>query len=417
MPHNKRTMVSYTLAVIFLILGALTAMAATTEIVLYSFPGSASGSNPYANLIADTTGDLYGTTGGGGNSVNCSLGSGCGTIFELTQQSGVWTETVLYSFQGALVGDGSGPQAGLVLKAGALYGTTSSGGAYGYGTVFKLAPPTKTGSPWTESVLYSFKGGTDGSYPASGLIFNGTLLVGTTPFGGSSNFGTVFQLTPPKTKTAKWTESILYNFTGRADGGKPYSGLVLKLKSLYGTVLDGGPSGQGAVFELTPPAVAGNPWTYTVLYGFTGGNDGGKPYSGVIFGKAGALFGTTGLGGSGGYGTVFRLTPHTGAPWTESVLYSFGGGPDGSYARYGVVTDTAGNLYGTTGVGATNSGVVFKLTFGKTVPWSETALWTFTGGSDGGNPTAGLLLHGTLLYGTTSSGGQYSKGTVFSVVP
>ena len=242
-------------------------------------------------------------------------------------------------------------------------------------------------------------------------------MVGTTPFGGSSNFGTVFELTPPKTKTAPWTETILYNFTGRADGGKPYSGLVLKLKSLYGTVLDGGPSGQGAVFELTPPAVAGNPWTYTVLYGFTGGTDGGKPYSGVIFGKAGVLYGTTGLGGSGGYGTVFALTPHTGKPWTESVLYSFGGGPDGSYARYGVVADTTGNLYGATGVGTNNSGVIFKLTSSKTVPWPQTVLWTFTGGSDGGNPTAGLVLHGTLLYGTTSAGGEYSQGTVFSVVP
>jgi uncharacterized repeat protein (TIGR03803 family) len=417
MPHNKRMIVPCVLSAIFLMLSALTAMAATSETVLYSFPGSGSGSNPYANLVADTTGDLYGTTGGGGSSANCNLGSGCGTIFELTQQVGVWTETVLYSFQGVSTGDGSGPQAGLVLKTGALYGTTSSGGAYGYGTAFKLTPPAQPGGAWTESVLYSFKGGTDGSYPASGVIFDGTSLVGTTPLGGSSNFGTVFELTPPKKKGAPWTESILYNFTGRADGGKPYSGLILKLKSLYGTVLDGGPSGQGAVFELTFPAVAGNPWTYTVLYGFTGGSDGGKPYASVIFGKAGVLYGTTGLGGSGGYGTVFRLTPHTGAPWTESVLYSFGGGPDGSYARYGVVTDTKGNLYGTTGVGTTNSGVVFQLTPAKTGPWPETVLWTFTGGSDGGNPTAGLILNGTLLYGTTSSGGQYSKGTVFSVVP
>ncbi len=406
-----------------MVLLATSALASTpSESVLYSFPGGISGENPYAGLIFDSNGALYGTTGGGGNSNQCNLGSGCGTVFQLTSQSGVWTETILYSFQGVSSGDGSGPQAGLVFdKKGALYGTTSSGGAYGYGTAFKLTPPTQQGGAWTETVLYSFQDGTDGSYPASALTFDGTSLVGATPFGGASNFGTVFQLKPPKRKGGAWTESILYNFTGRGDGGKPYGGLVFKTKALYGTTLNGGPSGQGAVFELTPPAVAGNPWTYTVLYGFTGGNDGGKLYASVIFGKAGVLYGTTGLGGSAGYGTVFKLTPgKNGAPWTESVLYSFSGGPDGAYARYGVISDTKGNLYGTTGVGSGNSGVVFELTptvNKKIVTWAETVLWTFSGGGDGGDPTAGLTLNGGVLYGTTSLGGQYSDGTVFSVTP
>ena len=130
---------------------------------------------PMGHLVADTTGDLYGTTGGGGTSANCNLGSGCGTIFELTQQSGAWSETVLYSFQGTSAGDGAGPQAGLVLKAGALYGTTASGGKYGQGTVFELAPPATQGGAWTETVLWP--SGTDGSSPASGVIFDGTSLV------------------------------------------------------------------------------------------------------------------------------------------------------------------------------------------------------------------------------------------------
>jgi uncharacterized repeat protein (TIGR03803 family) len=420
MPHNKRTIVPCVLSAIFLMLSALTAMATTSETVLYSFPGSGSGSNPYANLVADTTGDLYGTTGGGGSSANCNLGSGCGTIFELTQQSGVWTETVLYSFQGTPVGDGASPQAGLVLKAGALYGTTASGGKFGHGIVFELAPPAKAGGAWTETVLYSFAGGTDGSSSASGVIFDGTSLCGTTPLGGSSNFGIVFELTPPKKKGGAWTESILYNFTGRSDGGKPYGSLLLYAKSLYGTTLDGGTASQGEVFKLTPPAVAGGPWTQGVLYSFTGGKDGGKPYANVILGKAGVLYGTTGLGGSSGYGTVFELIPgKNGAPWTESALYSFSGGPDGAYARYGVVLDTKGNLYGTTGVGTTNSGVVYELTppAKKGGAWTESVLWTFSGGSDGGDTTAGLLLSGGMLYGTTSLGGQYSDGAVFSVVP
>jgi len=301
-------------------------------------------------------------------------------------------------------------------KTGALYGTTASGGTYGYGTVFKLTPPAQPGGTWTETVLYSFAGGTDGSNPASGVIFDGAALCGTTPAGGSSNFGAVFKLV----KGSKaWKESILYNFTGRSDGGKPYGALLLKAGALYGTTLDGGPSSQGEVFELTPPAKAGGAWTESVVYGFTGGSDGGKPYASLILGKAGVLYGTTGLGGLGGYGTVFKLTPKTGGLWTESVLYSFGGGPDGAYARYGVVTDTAGNLYGTTGVGPTNSGVVFKLTPPAKAggAWTESVLWSFTGGSDGGDTTAGLALSGGMLYGTTSLGGQYGKGTLFSVTP
>ena len=256
--------------------------------MLYSFPGGGSGENPYANLVADSTGAFYGTTGGGGNSSQCNLGSGCGTVFVVSPPA--WTETVLYSFQGSSTGDGSGPQAGLVFdKLGALYGTTGSGGANGAGTVFKLTPPAVKGGAWVETVLYSFKGGADGSNPAAGVIFDGTSLVGTTPLGGASSFGTVFEITPPKKKGGPWTEAILYSFTGRADGGKPYSGLLLKAKSLYGTTLDGGPSSQGAVFEVTPPAVAGGAWTETVLYGFTGHADGGKPYAGLVAGKANAF--------------------------------------------------------------------------------------------------------------------------------
>ena len=415
MQHSHR---HYLLFLSLLLVLATSALAASSETVLYSFPGGVGGANPYGGLIADKAGALYGTTGGGGNSNQCNLGSGCGTVFMLTPPS--WTPTVLYSFQGSSSGDGAGPQASLVFdKKGALYGTTASGGASGQGTVFKLTPPAQPGGAWTETVLYSFAGGSDGSNPASGLIFDGTTLVGTTPTGGSSNFGTVFQLTPPKKKGASWTEAILYNFSGRSDGGKPYGGLVLKTGALYGTTLDGGPSSQGEVFKLSPPAVKGQAWTISTVYGFTGGADGGKPYAGVIFGKLGVLYGTTGLGGAGGYGVVFQLPPgKTGAPWTESVLYSFGGGPDGAYPRYGVIADTAGNLYGTTGVSSVNSGVVFKMPAPKKgAGWTENILWTFTGGSDGGASTAGLALSGGVLYGTASLGGQYGKGVVFSVTP
>lgn len=404
-----------------LILLAASAFAVTpTETVLYSFPGAASGANPYAGLILDTTGNLYGTTGGGGNSTQCSLGSGCGTVFELSPPTGTntaWTETILHSFQGGTT-DGSGPQSGLVFDSkGALYGTTSSGGAHAEGTVFKLTPPATQGGAWTETILYSFKGGTDGSNPASALIFDTKgALYGTTPIGGANNFGIAFKLTAP-TKGTTWVETILYTFKGLVDGGKPYAALVLKANNVYGTTLDGGTSSQGAIFELTAPAKLGGAWTESVLYSFTGGSDGGKPYAGLILDKAGNLYSTTGLGGAGGYGTVFKLTaPKTGTTWTESVLYSFGGGPDGSYARTGLVFDTKGNLYGTTGVGTDNSGVVFELTPPKTgTLWTETVLWAFSGSGDGGDPAAGLAISGTNLYGTASLGGQYSKGVVFEV--
>jgi len=417
MPQRTRAAFAGNLLLILPIVLVLTASAiASNETVLYSFPGGASGANSYAGLIADSSGNLYGTTGGGGSSTKCNLGSGCGTVFMLTAPN--WTETVLYSFQGETGDDGSGPQAGLIFDAtGHLYGTTASGGKLGYGTVFELSPPATPGGAWTETILYSFKGTTTGANPASGLVFDGTALVGTTPYGGKDGFGTVFKLTP--TKKAPWSETILYNFTGLADGGRPYAGLVLYDKDLYGTTLDGGPDSEGAVFKLVPPAGTVKVWTESVIYGFTGGSDGGKPYAGLTLGTAGVLYGTTGLGGSGGYGTVFELTPgKTGAPYTEKVLFSFTGGASGSYARYGVIANAAGDLFGTTGVGASNAGVVFELSPPSgSGAWSETVLWSFTGGADGGDTTAGLVLDNGLLYGTTSLGGQYADGTVFSVTP
>jgi uncharacterized repeat protein (TIGR03803 family) len=421
MQHRTLVRFQFILAAFFLTLAASSFAVTAGENVLYSFPGAASGANPYAGLILDTAGNLYGTTGGGGNSTECSLGSGCGAVFMLAPPSSSntnWTETVLYSFQGGTT-DGSGPQSNLVLDAkGALYGTTSSGGAHALGAVFKLTPPATQGGAWTESLLYSFKGGTDGSNPASGLIFDTKgALYGTTPIGGANNFGIAFKLTAP-TKGTTWAETLLYTFKGLTDGGKPYAALVLKANNLYGTVLDGGTSSQGAIFELTAPAKMGGAWAESVIYSFTGGADGGKPYAALILDKAGNLYSTTGLGGAGEFGTVFKLTaPKTGSTtWTESVLYSFGGGPDGSYARTGLVFDTKGNLYGTTGVGTGNSGVVFELTPPKTgTAWPETVLWTFSGSGDGGNPAAGLVVSGTNLFGTTSLGGEYSKGVVFEV--
>jgi len=418
-----------------------TVLAASTESVLLSFAGGGVGANPYAGLVLDASGNLYGTTAGGGNSGLCSLGSGCGIVFELSPpatQGGVWTQTVLYNFQGQTAKDGSSPQAPLVFdKTGDLYGTTASGGAYGFGTAFKLTPPTTQGSPWTETVLYSFKAGSDGNLPGSGLIFSKAgALYGTTQYGGTgpctaggtTGCGTVFQLTPPA-KGGAWTETILHSFTGTsplgvADGSFTDAGLALdSTGSLYGTTYSGGVYGGGSVFKLTPPATKGSPWTEILLLSFPYGASGGSPYAGLVLNKTGSLFGTSSLGGTNNFGTIFELTPPAtqGGAWTETILYNFTGLSDGGYPHSALLFDTKGKLYGTTtAINSTQMGLVLKLSppAKKGGAWTETVLWSFTGGNDGDNPNSTLVMNtaGT-FYGTTSYGGPSNKGTVFQVIP
>jgi uncharacterized repeat protein (TIGR03803 family) len=349
----------------------------------------------------------------------------------------VVTETVLYGFAGG--GDGSRPIAGLIFdKSGAMYGTTESGGVSALGTVFKLTPPAPGQSQWTETILYSFAGGVDGSLPIAGLIFDKRgALYGTTYDGMydgvSSGGGTVFKLTPPAKGQTQWTKTILHNFAGGSDGVYPLAGLIFdKSGALYGTTYDGGGS-LGTVFKLTPPAPGQTQWTETVLYSFGGGTDGSHPNASLIFDSGGGLYGTTRSGGGvSNAGTVFKLTPP--APgqsqWTETVLYSFAGGSDGADPYADLIFDLSGALYSTTYDGGFNAGtacqgggcgVVFKLTppaQGQT-QWTKTVLYSFTGGSDGSNPYAGLIFNTSgALYGTTQTGGGVSNaGTVFKLTP
>jgi uncharacterized repeat protein (TIGR03803 family) len=247
-----------------LIAAAGSASAAPTETVLHSFPGGSDGGNPQAGLIADSAGNLYGTTFNGG-------ASNYGAVFKLTPGG---TEKVLYSFTGG--SNGNNPSSGLTADStGNLYGTTFYGGASNYGAVFKLAPGG------TETVLYSFKGGTsDGANPWSGSLIADSSgnLYGTTQYGGAfaptigASTGTVFQLSPPATAGGAWTERVLYNFCSLpscSDGAVPYSGLIADSSgNLYGTTGLGGASGAsnyGVVFKLAPPATAGGAWTETVL--------------------------------------------------------------------------------------------------------------------------------------------------------
>jgi len=359
---------------------------------LYSFGNSPDGATPFGAVIKDKSGNLYGTTSAGG-------AAGFGTVYKLSKSG---KETVLYSFTGGA--DGSLPYTGLVMDAaGNLYGTTRFGGSSGGGTVFEVNPETQQ-----ETVLHSFSGQPDGAEPFSGLILDKSgNLYGATFAGGSANDGTVY-----KVNIQTQQEAVLYSFTGDPDGGDPVYGNLLMDKSgnLYGTTQGGGSFNRGSVWELSANG------TETVLYSFTGGKDGGGSDGGgadqsLVMDTKGNLYGVTEVGGVGA-GVVFKVNIKT---KTETVLYTFKALKNGEVPTAGLVRDSKGNLYGTTaaGGGRASFGTVFKLTGTK-----ETVLHRFHGG-DGKNPFRSPLMldrDGT-VYGVTYLGGAHGLGTVFSVKP
>jgi uncharacterized repeat protein (TIGR03803 family) len=356
--------------------------AAGQETVLYAFTGGSDGGNPYAGVIQDSSGNLYGTTEVGG-------GSNGGVVYSLDTTG---NETVLYSFTGG--NDGGYPYAGVVRdSAGNLYGTTYLGGTRDAGTVYKLGPAGH------ETVLYSFTGGADGEAPEAGVIRDSAgNLYGTTPYGGTADAGVVYQV------SGVGGETVLYRFTGGVDGQWPFGGVIRdSAGNLYGTANGGGAADAGVVYELD---AAGQE---TVLYSFTGGADGGSPWAGVIRDSAGNLYGTTSGGGASACGAVYELN----TAGQQAVLFSFPSTVDGFYPEAGLVRDSAGNLYGTTSSGGTaDAGVVYELT----AKGQETVLYTFTGAADGGNPYAGLILDPAgNLYGTTYRGGTAGLGVVYKL--
>ncbi len=344
--------------------------ASGTETVLHSFLRGA-GTSPEGSLIWDAKGNLYGTTLGNGY-VGLLGQHFFGTVFELEPHSFKF----LYRFLETDQENGAQPTPGLVRDAqGNLYGTTQYGGAhgcvtgYGCGTVFKVTPDK------TETVLHSFSGGTDGEQPHGGLLADSQgNLYGTTEFGGtgtgceeSSGCGTVFKVTP------SGAETVLHSFAGGDDGARPLAGLAIDSQgNLYGTTAFGGTgcggdTGCGTVFKITPSG------TETVLYNFAGGTDADGPWASLVLDGQGNLYGTSyygggasGCSGGSGCGTVFKVT----LGGTETVLYRFTGGTDGARPYGGLVMDAQGNLYGTTyegGVGdcydgLPGCGVVFKVT-------------------------------------------------------
>jgi len=375
---------------------------AQTETVLYSFGSQAGdGYGPWAGLIRIPIGELYGTTVGGG-------AYGYGTVFRVPSAG---QEIVLYNF-GTQSGDGAYPYAGVIMdKKSNLYGTTWSGGADNAGTVFKLTGMLE------ETVLYSFcsqEGCADGAYPYAGVIMDKkSNLYGTTRSGGADNNGTVFKVTPTG------AETVLYSFCsqpGCSDGANPLAGVIMDTKgNLYGTTPLGGANNNGTVFKLS--STGGE----TVLYSFcsqSGCSDGSNPNAGVIMDKKGNLYGTT-SGGGYGYGTVFKLS----STGTETVLYSFTNGyTDGQEPYAGPVMGKKGNLYGASSYGPSgNYGALFELSppRKKGGAWTFTSLHAFNSGSgDGLEPFGTPILDGEgNVYGTTFQGGAYGYGTVWKVTP
>ena len=397
---NLRTLAAAALVLMLAIMAS-----AQSERVIYSFTGGSDGGLPYGGVISDANGNLYGTTFQGGANY-------AGTVFELTPNSGgVWTETVLYSFSFSST-DGALPTSGLVFDAkGNLYGLTLSGGPSARGTIFELSPGAN--GLWTEKILYSFAGGSDGSAPftASLALDSSGNLYGITQDGGIYGFGTVFELVAGSNAT--WTKNILHSFSGGNDGANPY-GEALTLDAagnVYGTTPIAGLHDYGVIFELVRGA-NGN-WTEKVLHAFTGASDGSASLGGLVFDASGNLYGNS-------LYSVFELTPGSNGIWTEKVLHRFEGGRDGAYPGSALTFDGRGRLYGTTSAGGAHRGTVFKLTPGENGTWTEGILHRFAStGGDGAFPGFAGLVVGVNghLYGTTSQGGASNNGAVFEVIP
>jgi uncharacterized repeat protein (TIGR03803 family) len=418
------------LACLGLLAGAAGRVSAATLTTLYNFHGTTDGGFPASGLVMDSAGNLYGT---GTYDLYFSATPVLATVFELHRPTGSgapWTQTVLQNFP-----DGSNLPTGLVVnRNGRLFGMTTNPGDGGTDGVFKLVPDP-IGSAWTMRVLARFAEGTVWPWPQTNgpvtLRPSGALFA-TTSQGGTYTQGTLFKLTPPEVPGGPWSEATLWSFGAEGDGANPSGALVFDAAgTAYGTTQYGGTVGSGTVFALARPTAGRAHWTESVLYSFQDGSDGFEPGTGVILDPHGKLLGTTSGGGVPAAcadcmaaGTVFLLQrpPAADAPWTKSIVWSFTGTDDGG-SPSGLVMDRAGNLYGTTFGGGlpdgTGSGTVFKLTpyaFGPT-PWVLTTLHTFSG-TDGGGPTGGVVIDAAgNLYGTTSSGGQYGAGTVFELTP
>ncbi|HVI06684.1 MAG TPA: choice-of-anchor tandem repeat GloVer-containing protein [Candidatus Binatia bacterium] len=417
----------------------LAASAAATQYkVIYTFQNLSDAYQPQTQMIADGAGNLYGVTQFGG-------AHGLGTVFELSPGSnGTWTEKILYSFAEGT--DGGQPWAGVVMdKNGNLYGTTSAGGdasctpIHGYcGVAYELSP--NSNGTWTETVLVDFTGD-NGLTPYGNLILDGAgNLYGTTQGGGPNGWGIVFELSPNGDGT--WSENILHGFGKDGNGAKPYSNLVFDAQgNLWGTTTDGGlladclyQYGCGTVFEMTPQAGGG--WSEKAVLAFDGGN--GATPAGLIFDASGDVFGTTYYGGPGscsglvvgGCGEIFELVAGNGS-YKPRIIQQFQKEPVAQ--PQGIIFDSQGNMYGTSFYGGVNTcaganqpcGTIYKGAPNGRGGFTFSVLYDFPGESTNGFwPYAPLTIDGAgNIYGSTGNGGNLSCGisggcgVVYQIIP
>ncbi len=361
--------------------------------VIHNFTGGTDGANPMNGLMLGASGYMYGTTSAGGAYNN-------GTVFRIAPQGNFQT---IYAFEGGA--DGSTPQSFLIEdSAGHLYGTTSAGGAFGGGTVFRITNNTKT-------ILHNFGSGSDGSAPLGGLVFDRAgNLYGTTSAGGANGNGAVFMLSP---RGIVWGETVLYSFGTGTDGAIPYAGVTLdSAGDVLGTTSAGGSSGYGTIFELSKQ----NSWAETIVYNFTNQDDGAVPYAGLIADGLGNFYGAATEGGSQGGGSIFELTP-SGSGWNFTAFQSLpGSGISGTFRN--LMLSSNGTIYATTHCdGQYDAGTVYELVPGAGGTWTYSLLYTFTGGTDGLYSYSNLVTFANRLYGTTRQGGTYGNGVVFAVFP
>jgi uncharacterized repeat protein (TIGR03803 family) len=373
-------------------------LSAQTFTSLYNFTDEIDGSRPFAGLISSGNA-LYGTAAIGGD-------GGYGTVFVVNDDGSGFT--TLYSFTDT--SDGAAPQAALVLSGNTLYGTALDGDGLGNGSAGGTVFSVRTdGTGFT--TLYSFTNSSDGANPAGGLILSGKTLYGTTLQGGSSRDGTVFSVNTDGTGF-----TTLYAFTNGSDGANPRDALVLSNGKLFGTAGAGGSWGNGTVFAVNTDGTG-----FRVLHSFTatagdaglagfGANiDGASPHGGLVL-LSNTLYGMAPWGGNSGDGTLFAVnTDGTGF----TTLHSFTDGSDGAAPNLGQLILSGNTLFGTTVEGGSSGdGAVFGVNTDGT---GFTTLYSFTNGSDGANPEAGLVLSGNTFYGTANKGGSEGYGTLFSL--
>ena len=357
---------------------------------IYAFGAAPDAQRP-GGLVRGPDGALYGLSGRGG-------AYGYGTLFRLdppVSPGTSWTETVLYSFA---IPNGNGELGYFTTPVfgpdGALYGITTYDGTYGAGTAFQLQPPASPGGAWTETILFNFQSPV--AYPSLVIGSDGTLYFAT--YGGAYGQGMIFALSPPPSPGSPWTEQAIYNFTGTADGSLPISLLAGPKGVLYGTTLFGGTYNNGVLFQLTPPQRPRAAWQQTVLLNFFIDVPNGTPYARVSLYSDGVIYGVFNNGQ-----TLIQLQPATGGAWTQTVLCTFS--PVGSVLSSQLIL-RHGNLYGATDTrkplgGLGPGGGLFELQKPASAgdPWTEVILHHF---QKRDSPSGAIVFDTAgVIYGTT----------------